>query len=133
MKSRFLLTTLVLCSISMMASDSCKVTVHVKAPPVSFSLDNNGNKPAPEITVTPGQPFQISVGYQDGKAPYTCTIANAPTGWTAAATTPGFCDVKGNAPDAEGDYSADLTVTDANGTSATVALGPKPPAKSVQN
>jgi hypothetical protein len=130
MRFRLFLTIIALTA-SMMASDSCRVTVHVKTPPppaVSFAPDSNGNPAAPSITVAPGSSFQLEVAYVNGKGPFVCTLANAPAWMAANANNPGFCEVKGTVPDdaADGDFGGDLTVTDATGASATIRLGDRP-------
>jgi hypothetical protein len=135
MKKRlFVFTVILFCNLCMMGSDSCKVTVNVKIPPVSFATDGNGAKGA-TADIAPGQSFQIFVSYQDGKAPYTCTIANAPS-WMKvdAVGVNDVCTVSGTVPSKnpdgttfEGSFTADLTVTDASGTSAKLSLGSKAP------
>jgi hypothetical protein len=142
MKSRLFLTIIVLCSISMMASDSCKVTVNVKRPAVSFVVDTDGTKGG-SMDVAPGQSFQIYIPYQNGKAPYTCALANAPSWMKVDSTTPFFCGVTGTVPDknpdgtdfADGSFTGDLTVTDAIGTSAKMHFetGPQLAAKGAAN
>jgi hypothetical protein len=129
MKSRILVFSLILfSSMCMMGSDSCKVVVNVKTPPVSFVTDNSGSKDA-SIDVAPGQGFQLGVPYQNGKAPFKCTLANAPAWMAVDSATPGYCNVTGTVPvDAtDGSFTGDLTVTDASGTSAKLSLGSKAP------
>jgi hypothetical protein len=133
MRSRVLVVSLILLSsMCMMGSDSCKGVVKVKIPPATFEKSSDPSGAWVLDAAMPGQGFTWSIPYSGGKAPFACSLkavdAQTPlASWmTVESQTPGFCTIHGTVPSDAQDgaqFPFELDLTDGTGVTAKLIVG----------